>query len=477
MKKGLWRRTAVVLAVGLAVRVAIVWWAHERFPPIADGTFYDMFARRLARGLGYTVAWPDGAVTYAAHYPVGYPAMLAVAYTLFGARVGVAMGLNAALGTIASGCAHRVAMRELRPGSAMAAGLIVALHPALVLYTPAVMTEGVAAALLVCAVACLPTRATVAKRVYVARIVAAGVVFGLATLVRPQLLPLAPLLAWVFVPRPQRRRALAAAAVLAATLATLAPWTARNCVRMHRCALVSVNAGWNLLIGVHTENGGWTALEAPPAGSAAGGTARIPEECRTVWDEAQKDVCFERAARREIDEAPRPWLAKVPRKLAMTFDVIAAGPWYLHHANESAFGKRAELAWGAVETLAERLLLALAFVATAPIFRVFVRQKRWRATAPRLALAAAGVALSFTRSAWIAYALLAALCAVRGRGERASPLRLSAAIVLGATIATHAVFFGAGRYALLVLPSVALAAFACVRPKALSASLPSASGR
>jgi len=37
-------------------------------------------------------------------------------------------------------------------------------------------------------------------------------------------------------------------------------------------------------------------------------------------------------------------------------------------------------------------------------------------------------------------------------------------------MATHAVFFGAGRYGLLVVPFVALAAFACVRPKALAAS-------
>jgi len=37
-------------------------------------------------------------------------------------------------------------------------------------------------------------------------------------------------------------------------------------------------------------------------------------------------------------------------------------------------------------------------------------------------------------------------------------------------MATHAAFFGAGRYGLLVVPFVALAAFSCVRPKALSAS-------
>lgn len=68
MKREGWR-TAVVFVVALAVRAIMVAWAHGRFPPSADGVFYERFAERLASGLGYTMAWPDGAVTYAAHYP------------------------------------------------------------------------------------------------------------------------------------------------------------------------------------------------------------------------------------------------------------------------------------------------------------------------------------------------------------------------------------------------------------------------
>src|SRR5208282_5876913 len=108
-----------VFGVALGVRVAIVWWAHARFPPIADGEFYHRFATRLAAGLGYTVAWPDGAVTYAAHYPVGYPAILSVAYRVFGSSAGVAMGVNAVIAAVASACAHRIAVREMLPTRAL----------------------------------------------------------------------------------------------------------------------------------------------------------------------------------------------------------------------------------------------------------------------------------------------------------------------------------------------------------------------
>jgi hypothetical protein len=443
--------TGAIAALALVVRAAIVWWAHANFPPVMDATYYDTFARRLAEGLGYTTLWPDGVVTYAAHYPVGYPAILSLAYRAFGESIGVAMGVNALIGAASAAAAHRLALRELPASFAAGAAIAIAIHPALLLYVPALMTESVAVSLAIIALAFAP-RKTDTKDVQYARIAAMGVFFGIATLVRPQMIALAPLLVFVVT-----RRAVVAGLVLAAALLTVAPWTARNCVRMNRCALVSVNGGWNLLIGVHTESGSWTQLDAPA-------------ECREVWDEAGKDACFEHAARREIAEAPGAWLAKIPRKLAVTFDVFAAGPYYLHRSNPRAFDVNATVITGGIETFASRLLLALSFVACVPLFRLRVSRKEWAVTAPRFGLALVGLVFAFTRMAWPAYAILAILCFVRARGERRSMLRVSAGIVIAATMLTHAAFFGAGRYGLLVVPFVALSAFACVRPKALAAS-------
>src|SRR5262249_23511001 len=130
------------------------------------------------------------------------------------------------------------------------------------------------------------------------------------------------------------------------------PWTARNCVRMHRCALVSVNAGWNLLIGTQTENGGWQEVD-------------VPAECRTVWDEAEKDACFERAAKSAIARKPITWASRAPAKLRTTFDYFGAGPWYLHAANPARFSDFARVAWGIVETIVSRGLLIAALASRA----------------------------------------------------------------------------------------------------------------
>src|SRR5690606_5734903 len=100
-----------------------------------------------ADGAGYTWLWPDGAVTYAAHYPVGYPALLAGLYALLGPSPVFGMAFNAILGTVAVLATYWVASESASRAGAVLAGTVVALHPSLVLYTPALMTEGVTAAL------------------------------------------------------------------------------------------------------------------------------------------------------------------------------------------------------------------------------------------------------------------------------------------------------------------------------------------
>ena len=524
----------VTFAVALAARLAVVVWAAGRFPPTADGKYYETIAERIAQGLGYTWLWPDGAVTYAAHYPVGYPALAGAVYALVGPRPAAAMALNALLGALAALAAHRLAARAAGPRLALASGLAVALHPGLVAYTPAIMTEGVTAAFVISAAA-VAAWARDRERV-VLPAVAVGLIVGVATLVRPQSLVLAPIFgllagagsrnrapakqveprasasgpeprasasgpydpaqkpdsaslpcpspasltgrgragsrrmddaeteSWMerLVPLLTRgapvrllTRAVPLRAAAIATVAALlvcAPWTARNCVRMHHCALVSVNGGWNLLIGADAEStGAWSPIKVPAA-------------CREVFDEAQKDLCFGREARRYIRENPAAWVELVPKKLAATFDYAGAAPWYLHDANAAAFPYADKERLGALETLYERavLLLCLGWAARR------VREdepsaRRW----VRVGIAAVGGAFVFALHAWVGYAALVVAALLRGRSLWTGPVLASSAVaVLGATIATHAAFFGAGRYSLVVFPLLtALAPLALQSPK------------
>lgn len=436
-----------VFAVALFVRALIVGWARGRFPATGDGYYYDVLAHRLANGAGYTWAWPDGAVTYAAHYPVGFPALLAAGYALFGPSDTVAMGLAALFGAAAAYGVHRLVDSQGEPRwRPMAAGLAVALHPALVPYTAARMTEGLTASLLVLATV-LAARARSTNGLVPA--LATGVVMAVATAVRPQSLVLAPVLGALSLRGDADlvRRAKRAIVVTIVALTCIAPWTARNCLRMRRCALVSLNGGWNLLIGATTDTGGWQPISVPPA-------------CATVWDEAEKDACFEHEAIHVIVQNPRAWLERAPSKVAMTLDYFGAAPWYLNASNVAAFGARSKVWLATIETMVSRLLLLGALGACASF--IGPRQKARRVAA------LIGVPAALTLHAWIGY--LALVVCVGFLGWRAilrMPLVVPmCAAVIVATLVVHSVFFGSGRYGLVVAPFVAALAFAGKRTSA-----------
>jgi hypothetical protein len=413
-----------MLSVG--VRLALALWSARRFPPAADGVYFDVLASRIAEGQGYTWLWPDGAVTPAAHYPVGYPALLAALRVLFGRHPLVALLPAVLSGFAVAPFAERL---PLRASMKRSLGVLLALCPALLLYTPALMTE----AWVALALAALLAFAWHMQKPW--QLWVLSLFMGTLVLVRPQLVLMAPLLGLGFAgmrtPPSVRRRIQNMAIASLLTIALCLPWTARNCREMHACALVSVNGGWNLLIGTQTNRGAWEPLS-------------VPEGCTQVFDEASKDACFKRAALHEITQHPIAWLLRMPAKLRVTFDYFGAGPWYLHESNASVLGDAAKTVFGALETLVHRGLLLAALLAAA----LPRKSKPGNAMRRVLSLVGAGCTL-LPGGGFYAHAALA-LAALR----RKDALGTAYAWVFAATALTHAVFFGAGRYGLLVVPWV-----------------------
>jgi len=513
--------------------------AWDRFPAADDGVFYDALGRRLAHGLGYSWAWADGTVTAVVHYPVGYPALLAVATRILGERPVSAIVLHAVIGAAGAVCVQVVASRGCGRRAGLWAGLVVALHPALLAYSPAIMTEGVCSALLALpfAVAVVARDERTRGRQWAGAFLA-GALLGATSLVRPQALILAPLVAWIVASLPARvrrdgtrlapgpippawppipgpfpggdggkgecetppllargplspalspeiggkgasearpllpsvpaggrpgwgapmGRLAAAAIVIAGTVAVMAPWAARNERVFGRPVLVSANAGWNLLIGTDAAaKGGWRPLD-PPA------------ECREVWDEAAKDACFGQAARRRIAEDPVAWLGLVPAKLAATFDLGGSGPSYLSRSRPDLVPRWVVLALGGVETLFERITVGAALLALGFESGARRRGRRW--------LGVGSCVFLVIRHAWPAYVGLAGLLVLGdGKKLREQPIRLVTWGVLASTLLTHAVFFGAGRYALPVWPWIAGMAVAALVGTPTKLRTGSAAGR
>lgn len=441
---------AILFVVALALRlgVALV-WAGE---PVWDGHYYDFGARRIAEGFGYSddrtfaghVVWHPWC-----HYPVGYSAFLALFYRVLGASHAVAGVANALVGAALAVATWALARHALSNGRARAAGVLVALHPGLVLYAALVMSEPLAALLTITAF-WLAVRDDRPRR----GIVVGALVLGVAALVRPQALLCAPFLAFIDRHASPLRRARVLAIACAFALLPVLPWTVRNCRVMDGCALVSTNTGWNLAIG------------AFPRATGRFETLRSSDGCRDVTGQVQQDRCWLRYGVAQILARPVRWLSLVPAKLGYTFDHESFAVEYLHEARPDAWPEPTRVRARDATSLAHRLLLAAAALGGV----AFPSTQRIRPSATQgalLVVSAALGALAFTTPSpmfWPLAVWAAAVPWLPLPGAPQTPAALKLALgLLGTTIVTHAIFFGEDRYHVVVTPVLAILAAGALR--------------
>lgn len=211
-----WMITLLLLALVARIGAALAIGGSFHF---ADEAVYVDTARRLSEGAGFGVEYPrvPGYPVFLTLLSLGLPTSLTFL------RVGQAA--VAALGTV---FVFRLADRMFGYRTAIAAGVVYALDPLLVISSGLLYPEAVAALLLPPVVL---TALDASERDALARSAITGVLLGILALLRPVALVLPPVVAsWVAVTvtaRPRRRVAHIAALGLGFLL-VLAPWTARN---------------------------------------------------------------------------------------------------------------------------------------------------------------------------------------------------------------------------------------------------------
>jgi 4-amino-4-deoxy-L-arabinose transferase-like glycosyltransferase len=229
---------AACLAAGLLVRLAWILLVDPK--PVSDFAWYFTKAIDISFGRGYQ---SNGVPT--AYWPVGYCGFLGGLFALFGRSLFVARIANVLLYTGVLALSYWVAGRLFRSTlTARLTLLILAFYPNHIAYSSLVASESLFMFLMLLGVALLLLENS---RLLMALL--AGAVFGLACLVRPQLLPL-PLAFVLLLPGAKwGGKLITLAGVYAVMLLVLLPWTLRNYKAFGHVVLVSTNGGGNLLIG------------------------------------------------------------------------------------------------------------------------------------------------------------------------------------------------------------------------------------
>jgi 4-amino-4-deoxy-L-arabinose transferase-like glycosyltransferase len=250
----------VILGVALVVRVAFVMFVARDDHHFYDAAYYELQARTIADGHGYTDPFQylpghsQRALPSAQHPPLTVLALVPVAW--IGNELGVAdktsqtaMRVEIALVGLLGVAAIGLLGREIggdRTGL-VAAG-IAALYPYLWVNDGLIMSEAFAVVLVTLAMI-LTLR--IARGPTLWKALALGAVCGLATLARAELILLAPLfgipLLWTFRGTSWSRRLAVVALVGAGTVVVLAPWIGYNLSRFQDPIFVSTNDGIALL--------------------------------------------------------------------------------------------------------------------------------------------------------------------------------------------------------------------------------------
>jgi 4-amino-4-deoxy-L-arabinose transferase-like glycosyltransferase len=322
----------IAAAAGFMFRAAfgLLYWTGK--PLTHDEREYLALARSVTEGRGFTYDAGDysGTGQQFGRAPA-YPAFLALigagrtAYGSTPARVKLAQAL---LGAIMVWLIGVIAMQAAGPRAGVLAAGVAAIYPPLVWIPAYVFSETLysliafgAAHLLQLAVADTDTPARQRSLILA---LASGALVGVGILTRPVLLFFVPLATlWLI----GRRRVSLAVALLAMTLAVVAPWTARNARVYGRFVLVASEGGVTFWTGNHPLARGEGDLAANPELKSAELEFRRAHPGLTA---EELEPLYYRDAFAAIAREPGRWLILLAKKAFYT--VVPAGPSYTLHS-------------------------------------------------------------------------------------------------------------------------------------------------
>jgi len=343
-------------ALALVVRLLAL-LAVGHFHLAADPADYDHHARSIAAGHGYPSSPVAPGPT--ARRPPAFPYLLGAVYRLTGSSVTAGRVAQAAIGSIAVLFVALIAYELWGRRVAIVAGAFAAFLPPLVVDGLTLLSEPLFVAFELAAVFAILRWRRHARWPWLC---AAGVLAGLAILTRSNgALLLLPLLVAARPRRPWRdlHSYRAPLALLACTVVTVAPWTVRNAIVMHRFVPVSDQAGtlagtYNAYSRAH--GGIWVLANLDPA------YARLYQRERPRG-EVTLDAEFRAAALRFAEHHPSYVVSAAARNTLRLFNL--GGLPYERGIVAGDYGLGARWAYVLVYGLLPFLVLAVAGAATA----------------------------------------------------------------------------------------------------------------
>ena len=245
----------VLFFLALAIRLILI--SHFSEKPVNDLLWNDAVGWNLAQGNGFTASYAEPRVPGIYRSP-GYPAFLALIYSVFGhsyTPVFVAQSILDALSAILIG---RIVLLYFNPLMAFLTSLLYALYPYPGMFCGRLHQDIL---LIFCFLLSLLFISSALKKNSIQQWILAGLMMGFTALVKPNFLIFAALPIAAIVIQLRDRRLISIAMFLCAMTLTLIPWFWRNYATFHRFPPLSAGAtGSNLQLLLLELNGGEEAV-------------------------------------------------------------------------------------------------------------------------------------------------------------------------------------------------------------------------
>jgi 4-amino-4-deoxy-L-arabinose transferase-like glycosyltransferase len=238
--RGRW--ALLILALALVLRVAQI-AATPHWQPVSDPADYVRHAVSISHGHGMADSFLPGRGPSALR-PPAYPYFLGGVFAVSGDSFTAGRLAAALLGVISVALIGAIALLLCSRAAALAAMAIAAVYPPLVLVSGTLLSESLGLPLVLALLVLVLAYREEPRPAWVAPV--AGLVFALALLDRPALVPFGiPLVAGLWG-RPWRSRAALRTPAIAVAVAVLAvlPWTIRNAIDFNAFVPVSTQSGF-----------------------------------------------------------------------------------------------------------------------------------------------------------------------------------------------------------------------------------------
>ncbi len=281
------RGNPAVFIVILGTVLRLAWVLTVPTVPESDAIHYYQTGLEISRGLGYINN--DGSPT--AYWPVGYSGFLGLLFSIFGQSLIIAKLANVFLSAGIIWFSYLCANFLFDKRVALIAGFVLAVYPNYIFYSSLLLSE-----ILMLFLIMLGTWLLISRHIW-----GAAIIFGLATLVKPQVVFL-PILLFLILFR-SRYPLKVFMTFYAILILTLIPWTFRNYQTFGSVFFVSTNGGVNLLIGNNPYATGGYFFDHRVSSLVQGAT------------EIERDQSAKTEAIRFATKHPLDIVAKVPDKL------------------------------------------------------------------------------------------------------------------------------------------------------------------